>query len=291
MRLIRYILFIPALFAGMFLSRIISNVILFILKLFDSGISLPIWSEFVTTLIAVSIGTEIALKVYPSRNKRIPLAIIGLLFLVLIILSVYSVFGLNEEFGESTRSEKIKLISSGIAYSLSFGYFFKLYFLTKNSLQEENSIIKTKQKENNFDYSNELFKVYYDSDFFFFNFFGKFDMINFVFVDEDKFDELFDANVKGVPAFFSVQNKDLQTYKDEYGRDWSRLQDNSLFAVFLFEYVNTFNTGNVSGVKLLTFNKIEIYKKIHSEKVELYSTCMVDELREKLKKSNKSETE
>lgn len=142
----------------------------------------------------------------------------------------------------------------------------------------------------NFDYSKELFKVYYYGDFFFFNFFGKFDMINFVFVDEDKFDELFDANIKGVPVFFSVQNKDLQTYKDEYGRDWSRLGNDSLFAVFLFEYVNSFNTGNVSGVKLLTFKKIEVYKKISSEKIELYSTCMVGELREKLKKSNKSET-
>ena len=157
-------------------------------------------------------------------------------------------------------------------------------------MSEEKAENKERQSQNNFDYSKELFKVYYYGDFFFFNFFGKFDMINFVFVDEDKFDELFDANVKGVPVFFSVQNKDLQTYKDEYGRDWSRLENDSLFAVFLFEYVNSFNTGNVSGVKLLSFNKIEVYKKISSEKIELYSTCMVGELREKLKNSNKSET-
>lgn len=116
MRLIRYILFIPALFAGMFLSRIISNVILFILKLFDSGISLPIWSEFLTSLIAVTIGIEISLIVYPKKNKRISLAIIGFVLLVIILLSSYSVFGIDVELGESTRSEKITILISAITY-------------------------------------------------------------------------------------------------------------------------------------------------------------------------------
>ena len=290
MRLIRYILFIPALFAGMFLSRIIDIVTAVLLQKNDFGTSLSIWAEFVSTLIAVTVGIELALMVYPNKIKKIPLAIVGLVLLSLVLLSIYSVYGLDEEFGETTRRDKIKLVFTIVAYMLSFGYFFKKHFLSNDFLSEEKAENKERQSQNNFDYSKELFKVYYYGDFFFFNFFGKFDMINFVFVDEDKFDELFDANVKGVPVFFSVQNKDLQTYKDEYGRDWSRLENNSLFAVFLFEYVNSFNTGNVSGVKLLSFNKIEVYKKISSEKIELYSTCMVGELRENIKNSNKSET-
>ena len=150
-----------------------------------------------------------------------------------------------------------------------FGYF--------KENEANKKLISSKKEE--FNFKEAIFKYYLEQDFFTFHYFGKFDMINYRFVNN--YDDLFNSEKEGITTFFNVQQPDKLSYKDYFGRDYSRLKNNSLFAVFIFDYMSTFSTNSVSGIQSLSFNKIEVYRKTSDNNVSLVDICNVDDLRNK----------
>ena len=136
--------------------------------------------------------------------------------------------------------------------------------------------LKTTEKEN-FNFKNAVFKYFFDEDLFTFYDFEKFDMINTKYVYH--YEDLFNTEIEGVTTFFSIQEPNKLSYRDYYGRDYSRLKNNTLFAVFIFDYISTYSTNYASGIQSLSFKKIEIYKKNSDNNVNLVDVCNVEDLR------------
>lgn len=136
--------------------------------------------------------------------------------------------------------------------------------------------LKTAEKEN-FNFKNAVFKYFFDEDLFTFHDFENFDMINTKSVYH--YEDLFNTEIEGVTTFFSIQEPNKLSYSDYYGRDYSRLENNTLFAVFIFDYINTYSTNYASGIQSLSFKKIEIYKKTSDNNVNLVDICNVEDLR------------
>ena len=134
-------------------------------------------------------------------------------------------------------------------------------------------------KKEGFNFKEALFKFYLEQDFFTFHYLGKLDMINPIFVYN--YEDLFNPEIEGITTFFSVQQPDKISYKDYFGRDYSRLENNSHFAIFIFDYESTFSTNSISGIQSLSFNKIELYRKTSDNNVSLVDICNVDDLRNK----------
>lgn len=146
------------------------------------------------------------------------------------------------------------------------------------TIQNSKNISKTKEKEG-FNFKEALFKFYLEQDFFTFHYLGKLDMINPIFVFN--YEDLFNPEIEGITTFFSVQQPDKISYKDYFGRDYSRLKNNSHFAIFIFGYESTFSTNSVSGIQSLSFNKIEVYRKTNDNNVSLVDICNVGNIRNK----------
>ena len=145
--------------------------------------------------------------------------------------------------------------------------------------QKENIVknnLKTAEKEN-FNFKNAVFKYFFDEDLFTFYDFVKFDMINTKSVYH--YEDLFNTEIEGVTTFFSIQEPNKLSYRDYYGRDYSRLKNNTLFAIFIFDYISTYSTNYASGIQSLSFKKIEIYKKTNDNNVNLVDVCNVEDLR------------
>lgn len=136
--------------------------------------------------------------------------------------------------------------------------------------------LKTTEKEN-FNFKNAVFKYFFDEDLFTFYDFEKFDMINTKYAYH--YEDLFNTEIEGVTTFFSIQEPNKLSYRDYYGRDYSRLKNNTLFAVFIFDYISTYSTNYASGIQSLSFKKIEIYKKNSDNNVNLVDVCNVEDLR------------
>ena len=136
--------------------------------------------------------------------------------------------------------------------------------------------LKTTEKEN-FNFKNAVFKYFFDEDLFTFYDFEKFDMINTKYVYH--YEDLFNAEIEGVTTFFSIKEPNKLSYSDYYGRDYSRLKNNTLFAIFIFDYISTYSTNYASGIQSLSFKKIEIYKKNSDNNVNLVDVCNVEDLR------------
>ena len=144
------------------------------------------------------------------------------------------------------------------------------------TIQKSKNGRKTKIEEN-FNFKETVFKYFSDEDLITFHDFEKFDMINTKSVYH--YEDLFSDEIEGVTAFFSIQEPNKLSYSDYYGRDYSRLKNNTLFAIFIFDYISTYSTNYASGIKSLSFKKIEIYKKISDNNVSLVDVCNVEDLR------------
>ena len=136
--------------------------------------------------------------------------------------------------------------------------------------------LKTTKKEN-FNFKNAVFKYFLDEDLITFHDFENFDMINTKSVYH--YEDLFNTEIEGVTTFFNIQEPNKLSYSDYYGRDYSRLENNSLFAIFIFDYACTYSTNYASGIQSLSFKKIEIYKKTSDNNVSLVDVCNVEDLR------------
>ena len=144
------------------------------------------------------------------------------------------------------------------------------------TIQKSKNGRKTKIEEN-FNFKETVFKYFSDEDLITFHDFEKFDMINTKSVYH--YEDLFSDEIEGVTAFFSIQEPNKLSYSDYYGRDYSRLKNNTLFAIFIFDYISTYSTNYASGIQSLSFKKIEIYKKIRDNNVSLVDVCNVEDLR------------
>ena len=144
------------------------------------------------------------------------------------------------------------------------------------TIQKSKNGRKTKIEEN-FNFKETVFKYFSDEDLITFHDFEKFDMINTKSVYH--YEDLFSDEIEGVTAFFSIQEPNKLSYSDYYGRDYSRLKNNTLFAVFIFDYISTYSTNYASGIQSLSFKKIEIYKKTSDNNVNLVDICNVEDLR------------
>ena len=144
------------------------------------------------------------------------------------------------------------------------------------TIQKSKNGRKTKIEEN-FNFKETVFKYFSDEDLITFHDFEKFDMINTKSVYH--YEDLFSDEIEGVTAFFSIQEPNKLSYSDYYGRDYSRLKNNTLFAIFIFDYISTYSTNYASGIQSLSFKKIEIYKKISDNNVSLVDVCNVEDLR------------
>ena len=122
-----------------------------------------------------------------------------------------------------------------------------------------------------------MFKYFLDEDLFTFHDFEKFDMILTKSVYH--YEDLFNPEIEGITTFFNIQEPNKLSYSDYYGRDYSRLKNNTLFAIFIFDYISTYSTNYASGIQSLSFKKIEIYKKISDNNVSLVDVCNVEDLR------------
>lgn len=142
---------------------------------------------------------------------------------------------------------------------------------TKNKLKSS--------KKEEFNFKESVFKYFLEEDLFTFHYFEKFDIIKTNPIL--KYKDLFSSEKEGITTFFNIQQFDKLNYKDYYGRDYSRLENNSLFAVFIFDFETTFSTNSVSGIQSLSFNKIEVYRKTSDDNVRLVDICNVDDLRNK----------
>ena len=144
------------------------------------------------------------------------------------------------------------------------------------TIQKSKNGRKTKIEEN-FNFKETVFKYFSDEDLITFHDFEKFDMINTKSVYH--YEDLFSDEIEGVTAFFSIQEPNKLSYSDYYGRDYSRLKNNTLFAIFIFDYISTYSTNYASGIQSLSFKKIEIYKKNSDNNVNLVDVCNVEDLR------------
>ena len=144
------------------------------------------------------------------------------------------------------------------------------------TIQKSKNGRKTKIEEN-FNFKETVFKYFSDEDLITFHDFEKFDMINTKSVYH--YEDLFSAEIEGITTFFSIQEHNKLSYSDYYGRDYSRLKNNTLFAIFIFDYISTYSTNYASGIQSLSFKKIEIYKKISDNNVSLVDVCNVEDLR------------
>lgn len=144
------------------------------------------------------------------------------------------------------------------------------------TIQKSKNGRKTKIEEN-FNFKETVFKYFSDEDLITFHDFEKFDMINTKSVYH--YEDLFSAEIEVVTTFFSIQEPNKLSYSDYYGRDYSRLKNNTLFAIFIFDYISTYSTNYASGIQSLSFKKIEIYKKISDNNVSLVDVCNVEDLR------------
>ena len=144
------------------------------------------------------------------------------------------------------------------------------------TIQKSKNGRKTKIEEN-FNFKETVFKYFSDEDLITFHDFEKFDMINTKSVYH--YEDLFSAEIEGVTAFFSIQEPNKLSYSDYYGRDYSRLKNNTLFAIFIFDFISTYSTNYASGIQSLSFKKIEIYKKNSDNNVNLVDVCNVEDLR------------
>jgi hypothetical protein len=151
-----------------------------------------------------------------------------------------------------------------------------LVLLWSMTIQNSKNERKTKTVEN-FNFKETVFKYFFDEDLFTFHDFENFDMINTKSVYH--YEDLFNTEIEGVTTFFSIQEPNKLSYSDYYGRDYSRLENNTLFAVFIFDYINTYSTNYASGIQSLSFKKIEIYKKTSDNNVNLVDICNVEDLR------------
>lgn len=136
--------------------------------------------------------------------------------------------------------------------------------------------LKTIEKES-FNFKETIFKYFSDEDFIIFHDFEKFDMINTKSVYH--YENLFNTEIEGVTTFFSIQEPNKLSYRDYYGRDYSRLKNNTLFAVFIFDYISTYSTNYASGIQSLSFKKIEVFKKTSDNNFSLVDVCNVEDLR------------
>ena len=144
------------------------------------------------------------------------------------------------------------------------------------TIQKSKNGRKTKIEEN-FNFKETVFKYFSDEDLITFHDFEKFDMINTKSVYH--YEDLFNTEIEGVTTFFNIQEPNKLSYSDYYGRDYSRLKNNTLFAIFIFDYISTYSTNYASGIQSLSFKKIEIYKKISDNNVSLVDVCNVEDLR------------
>ena len=144
------------------------------------------------------------------------------------------------------------------------------------TIQNSKNGRKTKIEEN-FNFKNAVFKYFSDEDLITFYDFEKFDMINTKSVYH--YEDLFNTEIEGVTTFFNIQEPNKLSYSDYYGRDYSRLKNNTLFAIFIFDYISTYSTNYASGIQSLSFKKIEIYKKTSDNNVNLVDVCNVEDLR------------
>lgn len=144
------------------------------------------------------------------------------------------------------------------------------------TIQNSKNGRKTKIEEN-FNFKNAVFKYFSDEDLITFYDFEKFDMINTKSVYH--YEDLFNTEIEGVTTFFNIQEPNKLSYSDYYGRDYSRLKNNTLFAIFIFDYISTYSTNYASGIQSLSFKKIEIYKKTNDNNVNLVDVCNVEDLR------------
>ena len=151
-----------------------------------------------------------------------------------------------------------------------------LVLLWSMTIQNSKNERKTKTVEN-FNFKETVFKYFFDEDLFTFYDFVKFDMINTKSVYH--YEDLFNTEIEGVTTFFNIQEPNKLSYSDYYGRDYSRLRNNTLFAVFIFDYISTYSTNYASGIQSLSFKKIEIYKKTSDNNVNLVDVCNVEDLR------------
>ena len=151
-----------------------------------------------------------------------------------------------------------------------------LVLLWSMTIQNSKNERKTKTVEN-FNFKETVFKYFFDEDLFTFYDFVKFDMINTKSVYH--YEDLFNTEIEGVTTFFNIQEPNKLSYSDYYGRDYSRLRNNTLFAVFIFDYISTYSTNYASGIQSLSFKKIEIYKKTSDNNVNLVDICNVEDLR------------
>ena len=144
------------------------------------------------------------------------------------------------------------------------------------TIQKSKNGRKTKIEEN-FNFKETVFKYFSDEDLITFHDFEKFDMINTKSVYH--YEDLFNTEIEGVTTFFNIQEPNKLSYSDYYGRDYSRLKNNTLFAIFIFDYISTYSTNYASGIQSLSFKKIEIYKKTNDNNVNLVDVCNVEDLR------------
>ena len=144
------------------------------------------------------------------------------------------------------------------------------------TIQKSKNGRKTKIEEN-FNFKETVFKYFSDEDLITFHDFEKFDMINTKSVYH--YEDLFNTEIEAVTTFFNIQEPNKLSYSDYYGRDYSRLKNNTLFAIFIFDYISTYSTNYATGIQSLSFKKIEIYKKTSDNNVILVDICNVEDLR------------
>lgn len=110
--------------------------------------------------------------------------------------------------------------------------------------------LKKKAKKN-------LFKIYLDCDFVFYNVsFDDLQAVNTIY-DEDK---LYDENVAGITTFLKFQKPNQKEYEFYPDIDYSKLKKNQKYAVLSYKFSGAFSTRAVATVQNLKFDKVEIFK-------------------------------
>lgn len=110
--------------------------------------------------------------------------------------------------------------------------------------------LKKKAKKN-------LFKIYLDCDFVFYNVsFDELQAVNTIY-DEDK---LYDENVAGITTFLKFQKPNQKEYEFYPDIDYSKLKKNQKYAIITYKYKGMLSTKSVSTIQSMSMESIKIFE-------------------------------
>lgn len=121
LKIVRFLGFIPVFFLVLLLARIVYKIIFYIFDLISLEFINPLWTEIVVSLFAIPTSIYASLHVYPLKNKKIPLFIIGSIIFLIVAFANYLVF-VNPFEIEFSIFEKILTVIQCVIYIVCFTY-------------------------------------------------------------------------------------------------------------------------------------------------------------------------